>query len=161
MPRVSLKLDEYHSRSLPFRSNLKKCLIKRHFILLFSTRNRKKLASKCFFFNIYRLTQTKHDPMPPFRILPLYILVRAPDSAASALMTALVPNMRPDLFPLIHLSWTEDRTDFIRTVVQTNIAHYFITFHARYASRANLSFSPAVHTSRNIRITSLKDRLVK
>jgi hypothetical protein len=121
MPRVSLKLDKYRSRSLPFRSNLKKCLIKRHFTLLFFTQNRKNSLQNVFSSIYPRLTQSKHNPMPAFWILPLNILMRAPDSAASAFVAAFVPHMHPYLFPLINFRGAKDRTNFIRTMVQTNI----------------------------------------
>jgi hypothetical protein len=121
MPQVSLKLDEYRSRSFPFRSNLKKCLIKRHLTLLFSTLNRKFSLQNVFSAKYARLTQPKHNPMPAFGILPLDILVRAADPAASALVATFVPYMHPDFFPLIHFCRTKDRTDFIWAFRQTNI----------------------------------------
>jgi hypothetical protein len=71
--------------------------------------------------NKLTLSQPKHHPMPSFFIFPLNILVRAADSAASPFVTAFVSHVHPDLFPLIHLCWTENRADFIRTVVKTNI----------------------------------------
>jgi hypothetical protein len=80
-----------------------------------------KLASKCFSSIYTRLTQSKHNPMPAFWVLPLNILMWAPDPAASAFVAAFVPDVHPDFFPFIHFRRTEDRTDFIRTVVQTNI----------------------------------------
>ena len=67
------------------------------------------------------LPQTKHNPMSAFWILPFNVLMRTPDSAASALVTAFVSYVHPDFFPLIHFCRTEDRADLIRTVVQTNI----------------------------------------
>jgi hypothetical protein len=59
--------------------------------------------------------------MPAFWVFPLNVLMRTTDSAASALVTALVPDVHPDFFPLIHFCRTENRADFIGTVVQTNI----------------------------------------
>jgi hypothetical protein len=59
------------------------------------------------------LPQPKHNPMPALWVLPLDILVRTANSAASALMAAFIPNVHPDLFPLIHFRRAKDRTDFV------------------------------------------------
>lgn len=109
--------------------------------------------------------------MAALRIFPFNILMRAADPAAPAFMTAFVANMHPDIFPFVNLCRAKNRTDFIRTIRQTNIivlhmkmrfgigvkankillffdrlkfflfTHYFITFQARYTSRASLNLS--------------------
>ena len=59
--------------------------------------------------------------MSALRILPLDILMRAADPAASTLMTALVAHLHPDAFPLIDLSRTEHRTQLLRALGGTSI----------------------------------------
>lgn len=109
--------------------------------------------------------------MTAFWIFPFDILMRTTNPAASTLMTTLITYMHSDVFPFVNFRRAENSTNLVGTFSQTNVfihhgqmrfgigvetnkvlfffdrltlflfTHYFITFHARYASRASLSFS--------------------
>jgi hypothetical protein len=52
--------------------------------------------------------QTEDDPVSAFRINPVYVLIRATDTAGTTLMTTLIADMHPDIFPFIDFSRTKD-----------------------------------------------------